>query len=319
MRHTSPAAWSTGMTAAEALQRFAPEPTAALARLTRLVADDPRRVALVRWACAAAQELPALPPPAGAREFSLGSELLPPDRTVFAAATQFSIDVSAFGAAQRAVLCELTGDDARRLRGRLLAMCWVADLVPRVGATLDRLFGSAGPTPMGAAGADEPIDDATTPAHDFVRLVHTLHGLDPVLSDLVRLRGAHAHNCRLCKSLRSRSALAAGARLDGFDGGGDLTRAALAPAPTAALALVDAMLWTPARIPVATVDAVREHFTPAQAVELVLDVMRNAWNKTTVAAGLDAAHVADGVEIYEYHDDGRVEFALEGTTGARAS
>jgi len=57
-------------------------------------------------------------------------------------------------------------------------------------------------------------------------------------------------------------------------------------------------------------DAVREHFTPAEAVELVLDVMRNSWNKTTVAAELDEAHVTEGVEVYEYYDDGTMEFGL---------
>ena len=37
-----------------------------------------------------------------------------------------------------------------------------------------------------------------------------MRALDPVTSELVRLRGAAQHNCRLCKSLREGTALDAG-------------------------------------------------------------------------------------------------------------
>ena len=73
---------------------------------------------------------------------------------------------------------------------------------------------------------------------------------------------------------------------------------------------MDAIIWHPARIADGQVDDVRATFTPEQAVELILDVMRNGWNKTTVAAQLDEAHVADQIEVYQYHDDGTVEFGL---------
>ena len=37
-----------------------------------------------------------------------------------------------------------------------------------------------------------------------------MRALDPVTAEMVRLRGAAQHNCRLCKSLRESAALDAG-------------------------------------------------------------------------------------------------------------
>jgi hypothetical protein len=309
----SAAVWSDPLTGAEALRRFAPAPADVLDRLTGTIATRVDHVAWVRWSCASAQELTPVDPPASAAPLpdavidGRWSTLPDAEHTVLRFAEQFSVDVSGIDDDLRSKLWSTLDEAPRVARGRLLAMMWVADLVPRVRATLDALFTSS---PRAELGAEEIVEDATPVAHEFVRVVHALHDVDPVLSDVIRLRGAHAHNCRLCKSLRSRSALLGGATEDDFDGGGDYERSALPAASKAALALVDAMLWHPARIPAEVVAGVREHFTPAQAVEIVLDVMRNAWNKTTVAALLDEAHVTDGVEVYQYHDDGTVEFAL---------
>jgi alkylhydroperoxidase family enzyme len=312
----SATAWSDRVTGAEALRRYAPAAAEVLERLIRTIASRPDWVALVRWSCATAQELTPLPLPRSVGPLpdavrNGGWSALPEaEQTVLRAAEQFSVDVSGIDDDLRERLWSVLGEPPRVARGRLLAMMWLADLAPRVFATLDRLFAPGGA--IEPAGAEDFADDATPLAHEFVRVVHTLHEVDPILSDVVRLRGAHAHNCRLCKSLRSRAALVAGATEDDFDGGGDYEHSTLPTASKAALALVDAMLWYPARIPDDVLDGVRANFTPAQAVEIVLDVMRNAWNKTTVAAQLDEAHVADGIEVYQYHDDGTVEFALTG-------
>lgn len=305
--------WSDRMTGAAALHEFAPAADEALDRLTRTIASRPDWVALARWSCATAQELTPLAAPLDAGtlpdEVVSGhwADLPVAEQTVLHFAEQFSVDVSAIDEELRSRLWSVLGETPAVARGRLLAMMWVADQVPRVLNTLDRLFGAR--STIDVVSAEAVVDNATDVAHEFVRVVHNLHGLDPVLSDVVRLRVAHAHNCRLCKSLRSRTALDAGATDDDFVGVGDYERSAL-PAPAkSALALVDAMLWSPARIPGTVLDRVREHFTPSQAVELVLDVMRSGWNKTTVAAQLDEAHVTTGTQVYEYHDDGTMEFA----------
>lgn len=308
--------WSDRLTGAQALHRVAPAAGEVFGRLIATIAGRPDWVALVRWSCANAQELAPLPPPRDAGRLpdalieGRWSTLPDATQTVLRFAEQFSVDVSALDQGLRSRLWAVLGEPPRVARSRLLAMMWVADLAPRVTSSLDRLFTSGGPA--APITTEDVVDDATPLAHEFVRVVHNLHDVDPILSEVVRLRVAHAHNCRLCKSLRSRTALAAGATDDDFAGAGGYEHPALpAASDTAvALALVDAILWHPARIPDEVLDGVRETFTPAQAVEMVLDVMRNAWNKTTVAAELDEAHVADGTEVYEYHDDGTVEFTL---------
>jgi AhpD family alkylhydroperoxidase len=296
----SASTWPTGLSGADALHRYAPAAAAILQRLVRTLSTDPDRVALVRRACAQALGLPPLPPPPDADPLSAT------EGTILRFAEQFSVDVSDLGDELRSDLWTALNEGPREARGRLLAMTWVADFVPRVQTVLDRLFGPT--TARDADEAVERVDDATSLGREFVRVVHNLHGLDPVLSELVRLRIARAHDCRMCKSLRTRSALAAGATegdltiLDDHDAGD------LSPTRKAAIALVDGILWSPARIPVQVIEDVRAHFSPTEAVELVLDVMRNSWNKTTVAAQLDEPHVTEGIEVYEYNDDGTLEF-----------
>ena len=309
---TSAATWSAGLTGAEALHAYAPAVDEMLRRLVRTLSADPDRVALVRWACASAQDLPPLPAPPTAAPLPDGvvgrawSTLPDADRTVLRFAEQFSVDVSALGEQLRGELWAVLGEEPQQARGRLLAMSWVADLVPRVRTALDRLFAPS--APLEGTGTVETIGDATPLGREFVRRVFTLHELDPVVSEMVRLRVARAHDCRMCRSLRTRSALAAGATEQDFAAVDSYASSALSAAQKAALSLVDGMLWSPARIPDRVVDDVRAHYSPAEAVELVLDVMRNSWNKTTVAAQMDEAHVTEGVELYEYHDDGTLEF-----------
>lgn len=305
-------AWPHGMTGAQALLHHAPAVDEMVQRLVRTLSVDPDRVALVRWACADAQDLAPLPAPPGAAPLPdavvsrAWSTLPDAERTILRFAEQFSVDVSALDEQLRSDLWGVLGEEPRQARGRLLTMTWVADLLPRVRTALDRLFAPSGP--LEDSGAAEATEDATPLGAEFVRRVFNLHGLDPVLSEMVRLRVARAHNCRMCKSLRTRSALAAGATERDFAAVDTYEASELSAAQKAALALVDAVLWSPARIPQHVVDDVRQRFPPDQAVELVLDVMRDSWNKTTVAAQLDEAHVTDGVELYEYLDDGTLEF-----------
>jgi hypothetical protein len=70
------------------------------------------------------------------------------------------------------------------------------------------------------------------------------------------------------------------------------------------------MIWTPGHLDPAAVADLVGHTSPAQQVELVLDVTRNALNKIAVALGADAAHVKDGVEIYDVEPDGSLVYGL---------
>ena len=201
----------------------------------------------------------------------------------------------------------------RRQAFPLVQMIWVADMVPRVRAALDGLFGSS-PADW-AALPPVPTEDPWPLVEEFTRVVYNLHALDPVTSEIVRLRGARQHDCRLCRSLRSRPALAAGATEQLFDAIDHAdSRSAdgeLSPRHRTAIALTDAMIWQPAAIAESVLAEVREHYSPAEAVEIVLDVMRNAANKIAVSLGADEARITEGTEIYDIDPDGTMHIGLD--------
>jgi alkylhydroperoxidase family enzyme len=134
--------------------------------------------------------------------------------------------------------------------------------------------------------------------------VARLRGLDPTLTELVRLRGARQHDCRLCASRRSQEAISQGAGDAEFDAVDHYASSDLPDPTKAALALVDAMIWTPNAIPEQVVADVRRHLSDAQAVEVVLDVARNAANKIAVALRADAPEVTEGVQLFTTDMDG---------------
>jgi alkylhydroperoxidase family enzyme len=123
---------------------------------------------------------------------------------------------------------------------------------------------------------------------------------------LVRLRGARQHQCRLCASRRSVDAIQAGAGDGEFAAVDDYAASDLPEATKAALALVDAIIWTPTAIPESVVADVRNHLSDAQAVEVVLDVIRNAANKIAVALAADAPQVSEGVQLFTTDLDGNL-------------
>jgi hypothetical protein len=226
------------------------------------------------------------------------------DGAVRAFAAQFSLDVASVTPGQRSAFLAAAGDRAATLAAAL----WVGDFVPRTRAALDTLFGP-GPWPATVAA---PVPGGLWPVLDgLIRTVPALDALDPVTSELVRLRGARQHNCRLCRSLRNRTALRAGATEDDFAAVDHYGDSDLTLLQRAALKFTDAVIWTPGRIERATVEALAAAASPAQQVELVLDITRNALNKVAVGLGADAAHVDDGVELYDLAPDGSLLYGLD--------
>jgi len=296
---------------AAALRQLAPDGADALdAILGALWADaaEAGTTALVAAAAAASAGLlgvdPLTPPDLHVTTGDLGATPWDGDEAaVLAFATQCCLDVASVTPEQRADFLAATGP----LAGGLAAALWVVDMVPRTRAALDALFGP-GPWPLPEA---EPDPGGLWGALDgLVRVVPALDALDPVTSELVRLRGARQHDCRLCRSLRSRTALRAGATESDFDAVDHHEDSSLPPLARASLAFCDAMLWTPGRIDPDVVAALQDEAHPDQQVELVLDVTRNALNKVAVALGADAAHVEDGVEIYDVEPDGSLVYGL---------
>ncbi|MBX9920672.1 MAG: carboxymuconolactone decarboxylase family protein [Mycolicibacterium frederiksbergense] len=265
--------------------------------LTDLVALSPdgltRENMLLRTVCAQAVRLAPLP-------FEAVTASSPADPVLAESAEQFSVDVAGVSAEQRAALVSAYGAEVLGVA----ALMYVADFVPRVRAGLSAL-GMTFPDPDGWDHATHPADALL---NRFTSAVGAMRGLDPLTTEIIRLRGATQHNCRLCKSLRETTALDAGGTESLYDDIGAYRESEqLTPAHKAALRYVDALIWTPSSVDDAAA-GVLEHFSAEQALEITLDVMRNGTNKIAVALG-DTPRVADGVEHYLLGVDGQPVFS----------
>jgi alkylhydroperoxidase family enzyme len=277
-------------------------------QLTQLVALSPgspgggRIAGLVRRVCAQAVSLPRLP-----AEVEVAEPESETEAVVAEFGEQFSVDVSAITGEQRSRLWKQLGDKTFSL----VVQMYIADFVPRVRAGLEAL----GVGEQYLRWTQGPIswDHTTEPSdvvfNDFLPAVARMRALDPVTSELVRLRGAAQHNCRLCKSLREGTALDAGGSETLYS---DIERyetsKLLDERAKAALRYTDALIWTPAHLVADVAAEVRARFSEAEAVELTFDVMRNASNKVAVSLGADAAHVEYGTERYLLDADGQTVF-----------
>ena len=273
-------------------------------QLTRLVALSPgdgRIGSLARWVCAQTLSLPPLP--AEVEVIGPESEAEAADAIVAEFAEQFSVDVSAITREQRSRLRKQLGDS---LFGAVVQM-YIADFVPRVRAGLEAL--GVGGQYLGwvrEAITWDHADPTDAVFNDFLPAVARMRALDPVMSELVRLRGAAQHNCRMCKSRRESSALDAGGsetlydEIERFESSGSLDARA-----KAALRYTDALIWSPAHLVADAAAEVRSQFSDAEAVELTFDVMRNAASKIMVSLGADAPRVEHGTELFLIDADGQ--------------
>jgi alkylhydroperoxidase family enzyme len=234
------------------------------------------------------------------------------DRAVLELTEQFVIDVAGITDDQRSRCLGDLGDQAF---GVVQAL-YVFDHGLRVRAALRQLYGvragaavDVGEVPRGAA------PDLWSSLDEWMRAVARLRALDPLTTELVRLRGARTHDCRLCRSLRNVRAVTDGADESTFDAVDHYERSALTERHKVALRLTDAMLWTPTDYPAGLVEQVHAHFTPEESVEIVLDVARNAANKIAVAFGADQANVTEGVEYYDVDERGELIYGLDPGVG----
>ncbi|RUP05881.1 MAG: carboxymuconolactone decarboxylase family protein [Mycobacterium sp.] len=273
-------------------------------QLTRLVAFSGGRLSgLVRQVCAQTMSLPPLPNPVAVDAPESDAETV-----VAEFAEQFSADVSAITVEQRALLFKHLGDNTFRV---VVAM-FIADFVPRVRAGFEAL--GVGSEYLEWVNGPIAWDTARDPSDElfsrFLPRVARERALDPVTSELVRLRGATAHNCRLCKSLREGHALDAGGTESLYDEIAQFqTSAVLDERAKSALRYADALIWTPAHLAVDDAAEVRSRFSPDEAVELTFDIMRNASNKIAVSLGADAPRVESGTERYLIDVDGQTVFS----------
>jgi hypothetical protein len=267
-----------------------------LAALVAMSSGDVRLDGLIRMTCGRALSLHPLPV-----EDDLIDGADERERLVAAFAEQFSTDVTGISENQRSQFVSSLGEKAFRV----VVAIFIADFVPRVWAGFEALklgrYGNGGDVAW-----DHDTDPTEPLLNGFIPAVARLRALDPVTTEVVRLRGAMQHNCRLCQSRREIAALEAGgsedlySQIENFESAEGLT-----DAHKAALRYVDALIWTPSRIEPEVVDGVRKHFSEDERFELTLDIMRNACNKIMVALGADAPLVSEGTELFSVGADGQ--------------
>ncbi|MHB8220954.1 MAG: carboxymuconolactone decarboxylase family protein [Acidimicrobiales bacterium] len=226
------------------------------------------------------------------------------ERLLLSLTEQFIVDVS--GIDPSSVHAVAASSDANV--GGLVTALFLLDYGMRSQMVLKRLFPASPVLAITAvtasSGGSARLGDDL---NGLLRATARLDELDAVTSELVRLRGARIHSCRICKSIRSVAALEAGADEALFERIDDYEQGDLSELHKVALRLTDAMVTRPADITDSLAEQVRSHFSPRQAVELVADVMRNSCQKVAVALGADAAHVEGGTELFSL-EDGEVVF-----------
>jgi alkylhydroperoxidase family enzyme len=298
-----------------ALQEVAPAPAQALADIEAVMWRDAAAanltdtLALAAQVCAGQLGLEPVRPPSGSAPALPDSgdwrdlDLAEPLPTALCFAEQFSCDVAGIDDGLRGEIIAAFGAAV----GTYVQGMYVVDFLPRVRAALDGFFGASSWPGSGASTFD---GDLWAAMDVLIRSVPQLTALDPVTSELVRLRGARQHQCRICQSIRSRPALLAGANDDVFAAVDTYESSDLPADQRAALAFTDGMIWTPGRIEQGTYDAASEHFSPEARVELILDIARNAVNKVAVAMKADDPHVTEGYEIYDIEPNGDLVYGL---------
>ena len=133
--------------------------------------------------------------------------------------------------------------------------------------------------------------------------------LDAVTTELVRLRCARQHDCRICQTLRLADAADSGLD-EGMAGKVDhYERSDLTERHKVALRIVDAFIWRPADMSNELIEQAHEQFTDAELAELLLDITKWSTQKIHVALGTDGADrlsVGDtGVSYFTFDEAGR--------------
>ena len=236
------------------------------------------------------------------------------DRAALELTEQFVLDVASITEDQRRRCLGDLGDQAFGV----VQSVYVLDHGLRVRAALRQLYGvphGAAATGLRHAGGDGAGGDLWSALDEWMRAVARLRALDPLTTELVRLRGARAHDCRLCRSLRNVRAVQDGADESTFDQVDDYERSGLSERHKVALRLTDAMLWQPTAYPDGLVEQVHAQFAPEESLEIVLDVARNAANKIAVTFGADQANVAEGIEYYDVDERGELVYGLDPQQG----
>ena len=135
-------------------------------------------------------------------------------------------------------------------------------------------------TPSGLPRWGGDFDDAID---SFAASVMRATSVDPVITELVRLRCAQYHDCRICGSLRLHEAVEQGVDEATVSMITHYEDSDLSDAAKVALRLADAMIIRPSTANGNLRAELREHFTESQIAEICLDVVKWSQQKYLVA------------------------------------
>jgi AhpD family alkylhydroperoxidase len=235
-----------------------------------------------------------------------GSPLFSPaERDTLAFTEQFLIDVGGTTAAARAGLVAHFGAEGAR---ELVSAIYVVEFTQRLQMIAARLLDDdPGEPPL----TGSPAHGDATPAGLFTAYQEAVvrgRALDPVTTELVRLRCARTHRCRICQTLRLADARAAGvdeamtAQVDFYE------RGDLPERTKVALRVTDAFITQPDLLSGIVAQA-RASFGPSELASLCLDITKWSTQKIRVALGTDGADELetddDGVALFGFDETGR--------------
>jgi alkylhydroperoxidase family enzyme len=223
-------------------------------------------------------------------------------------AEQFVLDVAGVDEAGREALLRHVDEGTM---ADVVRAFFVVEYALRLELVSVRLFG--GPAVAGAPPTARPADASAALREalaEYQDAVVRGDALDPVLTELVRLRCARTHNCRICQTLRLADARAAGAD-DAVTAAVDRYETSdLDERTKAALRITDALITLPASLSPAAAASARALLAPDELAELCLDVSKWSTQKVHVALGTDAADRLtlddQGVSWFRFGSDGRV-------------
>lgn len=239
-------------------------------------------------------------------------DLTASDNVAAAFAEQFIIDVSGITDADRESLAAQFPGEAMR---EFVTSLYILECTYRLSLIAQMLLGDDQDLSIAIDFASNSVVSTELPSirdslKDYQDAVVRGTDLDPVTTELVRLRCARTHNCRICQTLRLSDARAAGAddtmtsKVDFYE------LSDLDESHKIALRITDALITRPDTLSLEMVVAARASYAPEQLSELCLDITKWSTQKIHVALGTDGADALpkneQGMSFFGFNDLGHV-------------
>jgi AhpD family alkylhydroperoxidase len=228
------------------------------------------------------------------------------ERDILAFTEQFLMDVGGTDATARAGLIAHFGPDGAR---ELVSAIYVVEFTQRLQLIAARVLDDDAWSP--ALVGPPPAGDASPGGllRAYQAAVMRGNTLDPMTTELIRLRCARTHQCRICQTLRLADARAAGvdeeitAKIDFYE------RSDLPDRAKVALRVTDAFITRPDLLSDTVAEQARTSFEPGELASLCLGITKWSTQKIHVALGTDGADGLetddDGVALLSFDETGR--------------